>query len=92
MHQSDCTGIGIELLQVAMESLQGDKCSNLNYHYVRISAISQLLVKFSASILLTVNSMDLRSQLYLSLFFQLIAKILTISQLPVKPNQDKQRL
>lgn len=26
------TGIGIELLQVAMESLQGDKCSNLNYH------------------------------------------------------------
>ena len=36
--------------------------------------------------------MDLQSQLDLSLFFQLIAKILTISQLPVKPNQDKQRL
>lgn len=32
LDQSDCTGIGIELLQVAIESLQGDKCSNLNYH------------------------------------------------------------
>ena len=32
LDQSDCIDIGIELLQVPMESLQGDKCSNLNYH------------------------------------------------------------